>query len=139
MIKSRFQLAMEEEVRQLQGLAEQFRSVTPTNPAADAIDFCAGRVLARLGRLDEPTLELSPADWGAEQDPPMSESTVRRRCKRGEIAHLERPIGIRILAGTKWVPSEVPAEGADLSEAAGTDEVPAEAPEPEPQPLAAAS
>lgn len=87
MIKPRWQLELEAFAEELRQEAARRRLVTPTDPVSDALCFAADRAEVRIRRLQEPTVMLSPAAWGAEQEPPIEESTVRRYCRAGQLDH----------------------------------------------------
>lgn len=127
MIKPRWQLGLEAEAAELRALAQERRAFSTIDPVAEALDRCAERLETRTQRILEPTRELTPDEWGAEQEPPVSGKTARRWIHRGELEFVERTGGVKILAGTRRVPPLVEAEGmAEVDDTA--DELPLDGP-----------
>lgn len=99
MIKPRWQLGLEELAAELRAEAASRRQWTPTDPAADALDRAAARCEEKTAEILSPTRILTPAEFGAEQEPPVHESTVRRWCDQGELDHERDGKLYRIPAG----------------------------------------
>ena len=85
MSKPRWMLAMEALAVDYRDTAAARRAVTPVDAAADAFDVAAARVESTVLALQNPTAMLTPAQFAAEQEPPVDESTVRRWIARGEL------------------------------------------------------
>lgn len=97
-MKPRWQVELEEGARQLEAEVSRRRTMSVTDPVADGISYAVSEFRARMGTLLAPGRELTPAQWGAEQDPPVVEQTVRNWMKHGEIEYREGPRGALILA-----------------------------------------
>lgn len=98
MTRNRYALALEALVQEYRETAATRRKVTPGDPGADALDYAAARAEEKVRTLDQPTAMLTPAQWAAEQERPVDESTVRRWCARGEL-DCERD------GKTYWIPA----------------------------------
>jgi hypothetical protein len=101
MIKPRWQLGLEELAAELRAEADRRRRWTPADPAADALDQAAAKCEEKTAELLAPTRVLTPAEYGAEQEPPVHESTVRRWCDLGELDHEKDGKLYRIPAGAR--------------------------------------
>lgn len=119
MTKPRWQLGLEEEAAELRAIAQERRAWTTVDPVADALDQVAGRLEARIRRIFEPTVMLTPAQYAAEHDPPIDESTVRRWCARGELDFEEGTRGYLIPAGARRHPPTSPPQDPSADPAAG--------------------
>lgn len=100
-VKPRWQLGLEAEATELRTIAQTRRHVAAADPAADALDFAAARLEARIRTLLAPTVLLTPAQYAAECEPPVDESTVRRWCARGELDCERDGKSYRIPAGAQ--------------------------------------
>lgn len=89
MIKPRWQLALEAHAERFRAVAASRRRYTPTDAVADALDAAAAECEQTIRALLEPTIMLTPAEWAAEQDPPVTERTARRACINGELTHVQ--------------------------------------------------
>lgn len=101
MIKPRWQLGLEELAAELRAEADRRRRWTPADPAADALDQAAAKCEEKTAELLAPTRVLTPAEYGAEHEPPVHESTVRRWCDAGELDHEKDGKLYRIPAGAR--------------------------------------
>ena len=99
MSKPRWMLAMETLAAEYRRDAAARRTVTSVDAAADALDYAAARVESTALALQNPTAMLTPAQYAAEQQPPVDESTVRRWCARGELDCEREGKSYRIPAG----------------------------------------
>lgn len=103
MIKPRWLLGLEKLALQYRELAAARRETTPTDAAADALDAAAARADKLALELQQPTRMLTPAEWAAEQEPPVDESTARRWCRAGELDYEQTEKGFKIPAGARRV------------------------------------
>ena len=88
----------------LDQLAEECRrrkGISNVDPVADGIAYATSELRARLTTLTAPGQELTPAEWGAEQDPPVTEQCVRNWIKAGELEARRGPKGFLVLAGAE--------------------------------------
>ena len=103
MTKPRWQLGLEELALRYRSEAAARRKATPMDPAADALDYAAGCAEEKTAELLAPTRMLTPAQYAAEQEPPVDESTVRRWCAQGQLENEKDGKSYRIPAGAKRV------------------------------------
>jgi hypothetical protein len=108
-MKHRFLVAMEQIAADCRRRAAERRTVTAIDPVADAFDYDAAAIEEKIRALHAPTIMLTPAEWGAEQEPVRDESTVRRWCDAGELEHERIGRLYRIPAGAVRVKRELPA------------------------------
>ena len=132
MTKPRWMLGLEELAAELRAMAAARRSVTPSDAAADGLDAAAACADAKVYALQNPTTLLTPAQYAAEQEPPVDESTVRRWCARGELDCEKEGKSYRIPATARREPR--PLQLADPPSAAAEG-----SPSPLASPLAQAS
>lgn len=102
-MKPRWLQEIETGVAQLDAEVARRRGVSTTDPVADGISYAAGEIKTRIRTLTAPGRELSPAEWAAEQDPQVTEQTVRNWIRHGELEARTGPKGSRILATAKRV------------------------------------
>ncbi len=98
-MKSRWQSEIEKGVEQLDDEVRRRKGVSTVDPVADGIAYATSEIKTRLRELMAPGRELSPAEWGAEQDPPVTEQAVRNWIRAGALDARPGPRGSLILAG----------------------------------------
>ena len=111
MIKPRWLIGIEKLALLYREMAAGRRELTPVDAAADALDAAAARADALVLELQQPTRMLTPAEWAAEQEPPVDESTARRWCRIGELDHEQTEKGFKIPAGARRVRRVVEESG----------------------------
>lgn len=97
-VKPRWLQEIESGLTQLDDEVRRRRNVSTVDPVADGIAYAASELKTRVGTLIAPGRELTPAEWGAEQDPPVVEQTVRNWIKAGELEARMTSHGYRVLA-----------------------------------------
>ncbi|MEA3246275.1 MAG: hypothetical protein U9Q74_08985 [Gemmatimonadota bacterium] len=100
-MKPRWQMELEEGVKQLEAEVSKRKGVSQFDPVADGIAYAAGEFKTRLATLVAPGRELTPAEWAAEQDPPIAEQTVRNYIRQGRLEARRGPTGFLILANAR--------------------------------------
>ncbi len=84
-MKNRWLREIETGLDQLAEECRRRKGISQVDPVADGIAYATGEIRTRLLALAAPGQELSPAEWGAEQDPPVTEQTVRNWIRAGEL------------------------------------------------------
>ena len=102
-MKSRWEAEITAGVAQLEADAKARKAISATDPVADGIAYAASEFKKRLESLTSPGRELTPAEWAAEQDPPVTEQSARNWIRRGELAARETSTGYLIIAGTQRI------------------------------------
>lgn len=97
-VKPRWLQEIDSGLTQLDDEVRRRRDVSTVDPVADGIAYAVSELKTRVGTLTAPGRELTPAEWGAEQDPPVVEQTVRNWIKAGELEARTSPHGYRVLA-----------------------------------------
>lgn len=105
MTKPRWLEELEEGVKQLDAEVAQRKAISAFDPVADGINYAAREMRTRLATLTAPGRELTPAEWAGEQDPPVSEQTVRNYIKAGRLDARRTATGFAILANAKLRPA----------------------------------
>jgi hypothetical protein len=102
-MKARWLTELESGLAELAEEVKRRREVSTIDPVADGITFAMKTMKLRVDAVTAPGVELTPAEWGASQDPPVVEQTVRNWIKAGELDARETAHGYRILASTDRV------------------------------------
>ncbi|MBK8002408.1 MAG: helix-turn-helix domain-containing protein [Gemmatimonadetes bacterium] len=74
--------------------AAERRRISATDPVADTLEYCAGKLLERLHSLDQETEWLSTEDYAVMKG--VTPQTVRNWIRRGELRALRAGLGFRI-------------------------------------------
>lgn len=91
---------LEAGVKQLDAEVTRRKGVSPSDPVADGIAYATSELKTRLATLMSPGRELTPAEWGADQIPPIAEQTVRNYIRDGRLDARRTHRGFLILANT---------------------------------------
>ncbi len=106
MIKPRWQQGLEELAAEFREEAAVRRRWTPVDPGADVLEQAAAKCEEKTAQILSPTRMLTPAEFGAEQEPPVHETTVRRWCDLGELDHEKDGKLYRIPASARRIVSD---------------------------------
>lgn len=101
MTKNRILREIETGLEQLAEEVRRRKGISTSDPVADGIAYSVGELRARLLTVTAPGQELTPAEWGAEQDPPVTEQCVRNWIRRKELEARTGSKGFLIAAGAE--------------------------------------
>lgn len=96
--KNRWLREIETGLEQIADECRRRKGISVVDPVADGMAYAIGEIRARLTTLTAPGQELTPAEWGAEQEPPISEQCVRNWIRSGELEARQGPKGFRVAA-----------------------------------------
>lgn len=65
------------------------RNEIAQDPVAQGISWAAKRLRGLIARLESPTTSVTPAQFGAAQQPPVSDVSVRKWCRLGQVPGAE--------------------------------------------------
>lgn len=111
-MKSRWESEIGAGVTQLDEEVERRRAISSHDAVADGIAYATSEIKLRMTELVAPGRELSPAEWAAEQDPPVTEQTARNWIRAGELDARPGAKGYLVLATAKRVKKVAQAEAA---------------------------
>ncbi len=66
-----------------QSEADRRRRISPNDPVADTLDYCAGEILTQLGELQQDSTWVGVEDYAELHD--VTPQTVRNWIRRGEL------------------------------------------------------
>ncbi len=100
-MKPRWRQEIDGGIEQLDEEVSRRRRISNVDPVADGIAYAVAEMKTRVATVSAPGRELSPSEWGAEQDPPVVEQTVRNWIRAGELEARVGPRGFLILASAE--------------------------------------